>query len=146
MSPKPQVIPHHSPNAPHCLDFPIHLFFRASVMKSPPSLPPHHTPTSAEAPFPRLLKYFTCGRPGRAGPRAPQMRVDGERAAEERLCTALQSFALFSIDLYLFLQSQCSSAIVEHFAQIGIWNCNGNCTVALLSLFLETPCLLVGWG
>ena len=115
--PKPQVIRHHWPNAPLDLPFLIHLFFPASVMKSLP----HQTPTPAEAPFPRLLKYFTCGRQGRAGPRAPQMRVDGERAAEERLCTALQSFALFSIDLYLFLQSQCSSAIVEHFAQIGIW-------------------------
>ena len=64
-----------------------------------PSYSPHHTSTSARAPFLRLLKYFTCGHLGRVGgPGAPQMRGDRERAAQG--CMALQSIymALFSIN------------------------------------------------
>ena len=88
--PKPQVIRHHWPNAPLDLPFLIHPFFPASVMKSLP----HQTPTPVEAPFPWLLKYFTCGRlePAGLGPWAVGFLRRGLR---ER--AGLDGFAVFPI-------------------------------------------------
>ena len=77
-------------NPPH---LPLLLCFSYEITSS---LPPHQTPSPSKAPFPRLLKYFTCGRLGRAGPRAQgtanacRWREQHSRGA--RLCSLSHCF------------------------------------------------------
>ena len=107
-------------NPPH---LPLLLCFSYEIT---PFSPPTSDTQPIQSTLSTALEVFHMWAPGasQAGPRAPQMRVDGESST-----AGVHGFAVFRIVSYrfVFLQRQCST-IVERF---GIWNCDGNCTVTL---------------